>query len=50
LDWCRLLASFLEDDPNQGPSPSSAQHQSTEIQQLLTYALIHPALSLESKR
>ncbi|XP_046437497.1 protein Smaug homolog 1-like isoform X1 [Daphnia pulex] len=45
-----LLASFLEDDPNQGPSPSSAQHQSTEIQQLLTYALIHPALSLESKR
>nr|SVE84262.1 EOG090X06H8 [Daphnia pulex] len=45
-----LLASFLEDDPNHGPSPSSAQHQSTEIHQLLTYALIHPALSLESKR
>nr|CAG4637018.1 EOG090X06H8 [Ceriodaphnia reticulata]SVE72943.1 EOG090X06H8 [Ceriodaphnia reticulata] len=44
-----LLASFLEDDPNQGPS-ANAQHHSTEIQQLLTYALIHPALSLESKR
>jgi len=36
-----LLASFLEDDP---------QQQSIEIQQLLTYALIHPAISLESKR
>lgn len=36
-----LLASFLEDDP---------QQQSVEIQQLLTYALIHPAISLESKR
>lgn len=45
-----LLASFLEDDPNQGPSSTNGQHQSTEIQQLLTYALIHPALSLESKR
>nr|SVE74189.1 EOG090X06H8 [Daphnia barbata] len=45
-----LLASFLEDDPNQGPSSTSPQNQSTEIQQLLTYALIHPALSLESKR
>nr|CAG4648662.1 EOG090X06H8 [Polyphemus pediculus] len=43
-----LLASFLEDErSSQG---SSAQHQSAEIQQLLTYALIHPAISLESKR
>lgn len=44
-----LLASFLEDEPGQ-VSGQQQQHQSTEIQQLLTYALIHPALSLESKR
>nr|CAG4641703.1 EOG090X06H8 [Eurycercus lamellatus] len=40
-----LLASFLEDDPS-----SQQQQTTTEIQQLLTYALIHPALSLENKR
>ena len=44
-----MLASFLEEDPS-GGGQGSAQLQSMEIQQLLTYALIHPALSLENKR
>ena len=60
-----LLASFLEDDQQTHPSSvanngngvggssgggATGQYQSSEMQQLLTYALVHPALSLESKR
>jgi len=47
-----LLTSFLEEEPTNGQQQgSSHSHNSnTEIQQLLTYALIHPALSLENKK
>nr|CAG4650161.1 EOG090X06H8 [Sida crystallina] len=42
----RLLGTFLEEDHQ----TANAQQQSSELQQLLTYALIHPALSMEHKR
>nr|CAG4638457.1 EOG090X06H8 [Cyclestheria hislopi] len=45
----RLLETFLEEDGNQ-ISNNQNQQQSSEMQQLLTYALLHPALSIEEKR
>jgi len=50
LNSGRLLGTFLEDDHHNWNGGINAQQQSSELQQLLTYALIHPALSIEQKR